>query len=211
MHDYSIDRHPKEKIIFALAFIAISAAPWINRLLVEVLDGVDASRAFHSGTLTAIPVFGLFIAIFFAFDKALWKIGFLRRFLLVPDLNGRYECLGRTVLRRGEPSDIRWQAEVSISQSWSKILIHLRTEQSSSVSVAASIRSIQGVGYRVLYQYDNAPNVDESELARHTGLVELEFKPDTNSATGNYFTDQYRQTSGTLSLRRISHATRPLK
>jgi hypothetical protein len=32
MHDYSIDRHPKEKILFFLAFAAIATAPYINKL-----------------------------------------------------------------------------------------------------------------------------------------------------------------------------------
>ena len=33
MHDYSIDKHPKEKILFVLAFIAITIAPLADKLI----------------------------------------------------------------------------------------------------------------------------------------------------------------------------------
>ena len=60
MHDYSIDNHPKEKILFALAFIAIVSAPILNSTAQAILDSVGKNTGLNSITITVIPVFGLF-------------------------------------------------------------------------------------------------------------------------------------------------------
>lgn len=60
-----------------------------------------------------------------------------------------------------------------ITKSWSRILIHLRTPQSESKSISASIFHEASVGYRLLYQYNNKPNADEIDLSNHSGSSEL--------------------------------------
>lgn len=93
-----------------------------------------------------------------------------------------------------------WSAVITITQSWSKILIHLKTENSESSSIAASISHVAGVGYRLLYAYQNAPVANQLELNKHSGSVELLFDENGSAASGNYFTDQHRQTVGTMTL-----------
>ena len=125
MHDYSIDRHPKEKILFVLAFSAISAAPLLNNLIHRLVTYLEVSTGWSSPPVTAIPVFGLFIGIYFLFDRHLWKIRWLRKFLLVPDLNGKWLCTGQTTLKDGVSVTYDWAGEITITQSWSRILVHL--------------------------------------------------------------------------------------
>lgn len=203
MHDYSIDRHPKEKILFALAFAAISAAPLLNNLIHRVVTYLEASTGWSSPPITAIPVFGLFVGIYLLFDHHLWKFRWLRKFLLVPDLNGNWTCTGQTTLKNGAPVTIEWAGEITITQSWSKILVHLKTRNSQSKSISASLFHEAGIGYRLLYQYDNDPTADQLDLSKHSGSAEMLFSEDCIQGGGYYFTDQHRRTVGTLNVQRI--------
>jgi SMODS-associating 2TM, beta-strand rich effector domain len=200
MHDYSIDKHPKEKVLFVLAFIAITLAPIIQNLAERAVAFLDVSSQWSSAPAVAVPVFSLFAIIYILFDRFFWKFSWLRKVLLVPDLNGTWKCLGHTTLQNGESADIDWSADISITQSWSKILIHLRTSQSESKSISASLFHENGVGFRLLYLYDNKPDADELDLKNHSGCSELLFNEAVTEGKGSYYTDRHRTTVGTMSL-----------
>jgi hypothetical protein len=202
MHDYSIDRHPKEKILFVLAFAAISAAPLLNGLIDGVVTYLEVNTGWSSPPITAIPVFVLFVGIYMLFDRYFWKLRWFRKFLLVPDLNGRWACTGQTTLKNGVPATNDWSGEITITQSWSKILVHLKTDNSQSKSISASLFHEVGVGYTLLYQYNNDPTADQLDLGKHSGSAEVLFSEDCAIGIGNYFTDQHRRTVGTLKIRR---------
>lgn len=202
MHDYAIDRHPKQKVLFALSFLSITITPFVNSTLSQAASSLGYSNAWVTTIGTAVPVFVMFGLLYLFFDRYLWKWAPLRKLLLVPDLNGIWRCEGETALKKGEPADFTWQSTITISQSWSKMLIHLKTEQSSSSSTSASIFHEQGVGYRLLYQYKNEPRADELELSNHAGSAEIKFSEDCLTGEGHYYTDQHRNTVGTMSLRR---------
>ena len=78
----------------------------------------------------------------------------------------------------------------------------MNTSQSESKSISASIYHEAGVGYRLLYQYNNKPNANELDLNNHSGSAELLFTEDTVSASGSYYTDRHRTTVGTMILER---------
>ncbi|WP_162900010.1 hypothetical protein [Halomonas sp. JS92-SW72] len=202
MHDYSIDNHPKEKILFGLAFIAITAAPILNDAVRAGLAAVEALSGIPAPPVTAIPVFGFFIGLYQLFNQKLWKIGWVRKFLLVPDLNGEWVCKGETMLKNGAKADFQWEGKIVVTQSWSKIRVHLQTKKSSSKSVSASIFHDKGVGYRLQYLYESDPTAAALDLNKHDGFAEILFSEDCLSGKGNYFTDQHRQTVGILSVTR---------
>ena len=202
MHDYSIDNHPKEKILFGLAFIAITAAPIFNVAVEAGLAAVEALSGIPAPPVTAIPVFAFFVGLYQLFNRKLWKCAWVRKFLLVPDLNGQWVCKGETKLKNGEKADFQWEGKIVITQSWSKILVHLQTETSSSKSVSASIFHDKGVGYRLQYLYKSDPTAAALGLNKHDGFAEILFAEDCRSGEGNYFTDHHRQTVGTLSVSR---------
>lgn len=203
MHDYSIDNHPKEKILFFLAFAAILTAPIINSAAKNIVEYIGATAGWSSATVTAIPVFVLFSLLYWCFNKYLWRISLLRRILLVPDLNGVWSVEGATILKNGEDADFKWSGKITVTQSWSKLLVYLQTDQSASNSVSASMHHEDGIGYRLLYQYENAPGADQRELAKHSGSTELLFNLDCQSAEGHYYTDQHRNTVGVIKLRKV--------
>lgn len=198
MHDYSIDRHPKEKILFFLAFAAIWVTPKLNSSITKLAEDIGWS----SSTITLISVTGLFTLIFLLFDRCLWKIAWLRKILLVPDLNGIWVCAGRTTLKNGVEVNNEWEGEITITQSWSKILVYLNTNNSQSKSISASLFHEVGVGYRLLYQYNNDPTATHLDLSKHSGSSEVLFSENCMSGNGYYFTDQHRRTVGVLSLER---------
>lgn len=204
MHDYSIDNHPKEKILFFLAFAAILSAPIINSAAKHIAEFIGAAAGWSSATITAIPVFVLFGVIYWCFNKYLWRISMLRRILLVPDLNGEWSVEGMTTLKNGENADFKWNGKITVTQSWSKLLIYLQTDQSASSSVSASIHHEDGIGYRLLYQYENAPGADQFVLAKHSGSTELLFNLDCQYAEGHYYTDQHRNTVGVIKLKKVT-------
>ena len=207
MHDYSIDKHPKGKITFFLAYGAIALAPLLNKWIGYAAKALGLSGILGSALVTAVPVFTLFLGLYYLFNEYLWRVRFLRRFLLVPDLNGTWACVGKTTIKNSQPAGWEWSGTITITQSWSKIMLHLKTQSSTSKSTAASIQHDPGVGYRLLYQYENVPSADQPELARHSGSVEMVITESCNSADGHYFTDQHRSTVGTISWRKKENAT----
>ena len=202
MHDYSIDRHPKEKILFLLAFAAIWFAPKLNSTIATLATDLGVGIGWSSPSITAIPVMGLFSITFLLFDRCLWKIKWFRKILLVPDLNGKWQCLGQTTLKDGVATQTDWEGEFTITQSWSKIFIHMNTDNSQSKSISASLFHEVGVGYRLLYQYNNDPTATHLDLSKHSGSSEILFSENCVGGKGYYFTDQHRRTVGTLSLER---------
>jgi hypothetical protein len=202
VHDYSIGNHPKEKILFALAFIAIVSAPILNSSVQLILNSLGTKTGWSSIPITAIPVFGLFGFLYWLFNKYLWRVSWLRKFLLVPDLNGKWVVDGITTLKNGNEAEYAWSGVITVTQSWSKILIHVQAKQSTSRSVSASIHLEDSVGYRLLYHYENDPAADQLELKKHTGSAELLFDIAGLTAKGHYYTDQHRNTVGIMKLRK---------
>lgn len=203
MHDYSIDRHPKQKILFALSAVAIFLAPVISEWMTRTFEFFATATGYKRGAVVAVPILSVFYAIFWAFDNKLWRFRFVRRFLLVPDLNGTWECEGRSILRRGVSVSTDWRAEIRIVQSWTRISIRLKAQQSGSESTSCSIKRAGDGSYRMIYSYTNDPRPGERDLSKHDGIAELEFDPDCKHGEGRYFTDQHRQTVGTMNLKRV--------
>lgn len=203
MHDYSIGKNPKETVLFILALVAVFFTPKLNSFIQEL----GISTGWYTATATTVSVFVWFGLVYWFFNKHLWKCAWLRKFLLVPDLDGKWLVEGMTVLKNGSKADFKWDGTITVTQSWSKILIHLQTNQSASKSVSASIHHVDGIGYTLLYQYENAPAADQLELAKHSGSVELLFDLECLSAEGHYYTDQHRNTIGTMKLRKVTNAS----
>ena len=204
MHDYAIDKHPKQKILYILAFTAITVAPWATRVMDGAVRGTGAYLGLAAPVVNAIPVATVFGILYWCFDRYLWRWRALRRLLLVPDLNGQWIANGATVWRDGQALTEAWTGTVVIVQSWSKISIRLSSGNSSSRSIAASLSHEPGAGYRLLYQFENEPAVAHPDLRPHSGTTDLLFPESCDRAEGSYFTNQNRKTVGELHLERTS-------
>lgn len=204
MHDYSIDRSPKVKVLFFLTAAAIFGTPYLNEAIAYGLSYLSLNEGWSKAT-TFVSIFGLFSFLYWCFNKYMWKWGWLRHHLLVPDLNGDWTCQGHQTMKDGKAANTKWTARVTITQSWSHIVVQLRADQSESKSLAASICEEPGAGFRLTYSYANSPDAGNTELHKHTGYVELLVDQEGESAHGSYFTDQHRLTVGTLKLRKVTN------
>lgn len=199
MHDYSMDRHPKEKILFILAFLAIVATPFLNQGFSNLQDMLGA----WTMPLSGVSAFMVFATVFWVFNQYLWKCKIFRKLLMMPDLNGKWECTGATIIKVGAETNHPWKAEIDVTQSWSKIVIRLKTKESLSCSTSASITRLEGQGFKILYHYQNDPTQISETLNKHDGAAEIIFNPGCTEGEGHYFTDQHRNTVGSLKLRKL--------
>lgn len=196
MHTYARNCKLHPTLIAVISILSIGLA-WAIGLGANKLS---ASMGVPISGISAVSLFGL---LWLLFDQHLWKFGFLRRALLVPDLNGTWRCAGKTVTQGGDSADFEWESEITIRQSWSKIFIRLKTAQSGSKSITASLYHEGDGCYRLMYPYENDPKPSEQELKHHRGFADLLFDASVGSAEGRYFTDGDRLTVGEMELTRI--------
>lgn len=195
MHPYSTNCPWTSRLTASIALIAAVVSAAIGFLLDQLNNAVGWS-------LTGFSALACFRGLFWFFDHYAWRWSLARRVLLVPDLNGVWACNGRTLVRQGETVSFDWTATVTIRQSWSRMVVRIKTAQSESHSIAASLYQEPGRGFRLIYHYENKPSATESGLQRHSGQCDLVFAEDARSATGEYFTGQGRLTVGTMTLTR---------
>jgi hypothetical protein len=195
MHEYSIDKHPKVKIVFWIALLAITSTPIVVKWL-----NVAASWA-NVGTIS-LSSGAIFYFIYRIFDKWAWRISWVRRLLLVPDLNGVWNCAGVTLQQGDEKPNKNWTSTITVVQSWSKIIIRLKTESSESHSTSAAVVHEVGNGFRLRFSYQNTPKAQRPELKPHAGFCEIVFDQELKTGEGEYFTNHQRLTHGTMKLQR---------
>lgn len=139
--------------------------------------------------------------LYWLFDRRIWKLAPVAKLLQVPDLSGKWACVG-TPLQLG--AAIPWQGTITIIQSWDKLRVHLETQTSVSDSLSAALLFDEAVGYRLMYHYNNQPRVTAPGMATHHGFAELVFAAGEQQAAGDYFNGRGRNTYGTLTLTRVT-------
>ena len=193
MHPYTTDTQEADslKIFWGLAVPSIALA--------YVFDRALAALGWQWSWLIGAPsALGIFSILRSLFDNYLWRWPLLRKIGLikVPDLNGRWCGEGKTSYEKQET----YRAEVHIKQTWTRIRILLRTENSYSLSIAASLRG-NDVDTVLTYMYWNRPLSSSPETMQyHVGTAELWLRGDC--LCGEYYTGRGRKTHGTLTLRR---------
>jgi hypothetical protein len=199
-HEYSIVGHSRSVVgrwlyisaaALASAFTAAGVAISNFAALFSVPLG---TQTFVLAPVSAAMVFSL---VHFAFSKWGWKV--LCRFAQVPDISGQWLCEGTTVDDDGRIT-YEWNANVTISQDWEKIRVRLKTKQSGSFSVSASLLPEGDGRWMLMYSYRNEPRQGEPELKSHIGYCELVFSADGRSAEGDYFNARGRKTAGRMNL-----------
>ena len=152
--------------------------------------------------LSLVSAGAVFVALYWLFDRFAWRLPGLDRLLRVPNLSGQWHCDGQTLNPDKSPG-FKWQATITVSQSWDKIRLHLATATSSSDSIAAAVSYDAIEGYHLLYHYQNMPSVTSVGLAAHRGFAQLTFDKKLRTAAGEYFNGGGRFTFGTMKLTKI--------
>lgn len=202
-HEYSVIGHSRSAwgrrlgaLAGGLAAFGVLAAVALLRLAERL--GLEE----HVPEVVMWPVTAAFVygGVHWLFNNYAWRWSWLAALLGVPDISGRWSCLGTTLNpRQGLPP--AWRGELVVTQSWEKIQVYLKTDQSASQSKAASLIHEPGIGYRLLYSYQNMPRAGEA-LQPHVGYAEILFDENRGSGEGEYFNNKGRVTYGRLSVTR---------
>jgi hypothetical protein len=197
MHPYSTDTHKRSQVTTALVLISIIAAIIINTLVLN--SSVDIGGW---GWLVSPPtVIGVYGLLWVLFDTWLWKRinRIIPGVLDVPDLNGTWSGNLKS-------SYDNFQSEhpvtVEIRQSWSNISIMLRTANSNSRSLTASILTRTSGACMLSYDYLNEPRghaQDSMNMHRGTGYFDL---VEPNKLEGQYYNSRGRKNHGEICLER---------
>jgi hypothetical protein len=204
-HEYSVlGGFNKARIGHAIGVISAGVSSVIVMVFLAL---VDVAKAFGLGSyipplvlwpLGAASIYGI---LYWLFDRHVWKWPRLARLLRVPDLAGRWLVEGQTINPDKSPG-ASWQGEITIVQTWDRIRIRLKTTQSRSNSIAAALLHDEADGYRLMYNYQNEPNIGEADLKGHRGFADLTFDEKLRNGQGEYFNGHGRFTFGTLRLTR---------
>lgn len=200
MHEYTVIGHPRQKLIFYIALISILLSNFITNYVDKWLG-----RYFNitfTFSLSGITIFGV---LYLIFNNYLWKLKYFEKIFHFPNIEGQWDCTGLSnniALNR----QFDWEGSITIKQTWDKILISLKTNNSSSrsMSVTGGIKYFPGVGYKLSYHYENNPNAaTEEDLRKHEGFCILTFSEDRETADGCYFNNiKDRQSYGEMKLKR---------
>ena len=140
-----------------------------------------------------------------AFNKWIWKIGFLGKLFKVPDLNGEWEGNGRSNYGDG----IDYTIKLKIKQTFLRTNVHANFEKSESDAFcAAFVHEENSDLTQLVYSYRNDPELEyrnksekgvESGLNIHYGTTRLKIDfDDLTHLKGHYWND--RECTGTLTL-----------
>lgn len=189
-------------------YITLAAAGVSAGLVFLVLQAIDLVNRFGFNAhltpslMSLIGAFTVYTALYAIFNRMLWRMPWVGRFLKVPDLAGRWDCSGTSLDDVGGAEHV-WHGTVSIFQSWDRVRIRLETAQSGSSSIVAALMHDEAGGYRLFYTYQNDPRSDQVELRSHLGYCDMSVNEDQQVASGEYFNGRGRQTFGRMEWRRL--------
>ena len=192
MHSYSID-DKRIKILGSIGGVSFLVSFFILEKINGFVDSINGLPYINDiPYIREISTFGaVFMAVFYLFDRLLWKFKLSK----IPNLNGDWEGKIETS-HNGKEFDIK----VNIKQTWSSISIILETANSRSKSEVASISISKS---RLVYQFFNEPLfITEKTLHKHNGITFLNFEGN-DILNGHYFNDRDRGTYGDLYIERI--------
>lgn len=201
-HEYSVVGHSRT-IYGRWLFTAASLVAAVFTALGLAVAGVAQSWGLSEGVRNWLVAPASAVAVFSVLHFVFLKWGWQALCLLgaFPRVAGTWACDGETINDEGI-IEHRWKAEMVISQDWEKIRVRLKTSQSGSYSVAASLLPEADGGWMLMYSYRNEPRQGEPDLKSHIGYCELRFSSDGKAAEGDYFNARGRKTSGRMKLQR---------
>lgn len=181
-------------------------APWviaISAVGVAFLYGALSSRLQFSvpwwfETPSIMLAYGF---LHWAYDSWLWKTKIsglpLSR---IPDCNGTW--FG--TLRSSHHGGTEIEAMLFVHQKWSKIVLELRTDSSTSYSRMASLNVSPGPSEGLVYEYTNDPRANARDtMHAHRGFAFLKLSADGKRLEGDYYTGRDRANFGSIRLRQV--------
>lgn len=199
-HEYSIIGHSRSTIGRYLGVVAASIAAGsvvAFGIATEVAHWLGLSDWVSHITIVPVSAAVVYPMAHWLFDRFACK--YAGRLLNIPDISGNWQCEGTTLSGEGTVK-FAWQADITISLSWEKIHVTLRTRQSASHSVSAALIPEAGGSWMLMYSYRNEPRAGEPDLNAHLGYCEMRFSKALRDAEGDDFNARGRGTFGRMQL-----------
>lgn len=204
-HDYAVlggaNRTKVGRYLGALAAFISATTVYFLLSSVRVAEALGIPPDLPPSILSLAMAGSVFAGLYWAFDRFAWRWRVLGGLLRVPNLSGEWKCAGRTLDQDGSVRHV-WDATVTVTQSWDKLRVRLKTSTSRSNSVSAALICDPSDGHKLLYHYVNDPRIGEPDLKSHRGFAEVVFSKDMTSAEGEYVNGFGRSTFGTMKLTR---------
>lgn len=195
MHTYASDSSDRRVVPWILGATALGMAYlyWI------VSRKTGYSLPWWCETPTPMFAYGL---LHYLYDSFLWrKRVFGIGLSSIPNFQGTW--FG--ILRSSHEGETKVEGMLYIHQTWSKLVVELRTESSKSSSRMAALNVTPGASKGLMYEYMNDPRVVAKEtMHAHRGLAFLELSIDQEMLEGEYYTGRDRLNIGSMQFRRVS-------
>ena len=202
-HEYivicGLNRSYIGRVLTGIASLISAMLIYVLLKLVDIAKYFDINANLPPSLLSLISAGGIYAFLYAWFNSKLWSWPLVSKYIKVPNLSGQWSVEGRTCSGEG----FEWKGKMIIIQSWDKVRIRLQTITSNSDSITASIIYEDGIGYRLIYNYQNTPKLnEEKKMELHTGYAEIDFNHDLLSGVGEYFNGRGRNTFGTMKITR---------
>lgn len=196
MHAYGTDSAERRVVPLLLASIAIVGALLLSR----GIERLGWEIPWWADAPSVMSLYGLLHA---TFDRHVWRIGLLRRtgLIRVPDLNGSWK-----VRIKSSHDGKELEANITVHQTWRGMNIRLKTDQSQSSSLIASLLTSDPNEFVLSYEYLNTPGHGAvATMHMHRGSAEIRFARDATLVSGNgeYYSGRDRANQGSLALERM--------
>lgn len=193
MHPYATDSNETKSVPLYIAALSIIAAYMLP-------VGLKAAHIEVPWWVDAPSVVGFYALFFTGFDRWLWRTALVRKAGLVklPDLNGTW--IGYVASSFDEHS-YKHDAQLYISQTWTRISITLKTDRSQSHSLIGGIITQNATANILGYEYANEPRANAiSTMHAHRGTSRLVLSrvDDVCVLEGDYYTGRDRQNYGII-------------
>lgn len=204
-HEYSLIGHSRAHVGRWLGVGASFLGSAVTTLIIWLI-GLVIAKGFTVQNLLVLPAIAgfIYIGLHFAFNKWCWRFKYIKLIFGFPDISGEWSVSGKTLNSDGETTH-DWNATMQIFQTWEKLCITIKTNQSSSTSISASLVKTASGEYKLMYSYSNSPKIEHQKtLHGHVGYCELIFDKDCNSADGEYFNNRGRTSFGSMKIQKVS-------
>jgi hypothetical protein len=184
MHTYSINSDERKTVIVLLVLIS-TAIVLITKNYVCLPHWLPVPS-----------VFAVFGALYWVFDKYVWKWPWVIILLSTPDLNGTWIIYLKSSL---DKFATEYEGRLMITQTWTKIHILMDGYKATGESKMAGIEIHTTTSFTLKWEYlsQRKPEYADKEYM-HYGITKVRNEPGANTSTliGDYYADRSRHSSG---------------
>lgn len=188
MHNYSVQDNHDDIVLTVLIIIA----GFLDSIIDVILPNLFPVKNYYI-LIFLIAFVSTYYALFLLFDRFLWKQKCIRKLIKYPNINGHYEG----TICSDNYQEI--ETNVEIIQTWTKIIMILKTETAESETKALMFYNENSKNFKMSYIYYNKVKNNEGiDMHSHGGTGLLTIYKD--KLEGEYYTDRERKTYGKIVL-----------